>query len=235
MTEEKKDNNTSKTKEVGKKPRRFVRRRPRVEVREWIPKTELGRKVMKGEITDMEQIYSKNLAVLEPEIIDKLVPGLEDQVLKIKMVQRTTDSGRKGSFMITVAIGNKDGYVGVGTAKGLEIRPVIEKAIREAKRNIIHIRRGCGSWECACNEEHSIAFNINGKYSSVEIELFPAPKGTGIVAGSTAAKVLKLAGVKDVWSRTRGSTNTVFNFAFATIKALKQTRKMKLEREVDKK
>lgn len=211
-----------------RRSKRPFKRRPREE-KEWIPKTELGKKVMSGEITDMEQIYSKNLAILEPEIVNKLVPGLEDEVLKIKMVQRTTDSGRRGSFMITVAVGNKDGYVGVGTAKGLEIRPVIEKAIKDAKMNLIHIRRGCGSWECACDEEHSISFNVHGKYGSVEIELISAPKGTGIVAGSAAAKVLRLAGVKDVWSRTKGSTNTVFNFAFATIKALKQTRKMKLK------
>lgn len=200
----------------------------------WIPKTELGKKVLSGEITDMEQIYSKNITILESEIVDRLVPNLKDEVLKIKMVQRTTDSGRRGSFMITVAVGNEDGYVGVGTAKGLEIRPTIDKAIREAKKGIIHIRRGCGSWECACDEEHSIPFSVRGKYSSVIVELFPAPKGTGIVAGSTAGKVLRLAGIKDVWSRTKGSTSTVFNFAFATIEALKQTRKMKMKKEVGK-
>lgn len=196
----------------------------------WVPRTELGKKVLSGEITDMEQIYEKNLPILEPEIVDMLVPNLQDEVLNIKMVQRTTDSGRKGSFMITVAVGNKNGFVGVGTGKGLEIRPTIEKAIKNAKKNLIHIKRGCGSWECGCGEQHSIPFKVKGKYGSTMIELLPAPKGTGIVAGKTAAKVLELAGIKDVWSRTEGDTRTVFNFAFATLEALRKIRKVRVKR-----
>ncbi len=197
------------------------------EEKEWIPKTKLGKLVKSGEITSLEQVYERNLPILEPEIIDYLVPNLKEEVLQIKMVQRTTDSGRKGSFMITVAVGNQDGCIGIGTAKGQEVRPTIEKAVREAKKNMISIRRGCGSWQCGCNENHSIPFKVKGSCSSVTIELMPAPKGTGIVAGSTAAKVLKLAGIKDVWSKSYGKTSTVFNFAKATYEALKNTRKMK--------
>ena len=118
----------------------------RTEVVEWIPKTTLGKKVLAGDITSLEEIYEKNIAILEPEIVDKLVPNLQEDVLKIRMVQRTTDSGRKGSFSVAAAVGNKDGYIGVGTGKGLEVRPTIERAVRNAKKNIIHVRRGCGSW-----------------------------------------------------------------------------------------
>lgn len=200
------------------------------EVKKWVPRTELGRKVLAGKISDMEQIYEKNLAILEPEIVDALVPDIEDEVLNIKMVQRTTDSGRKGSFMVTVAIGDKNGFVGVGTGKGLEVRPTIEKSIKEAKKNLIHIKRGCGSWECDCGGEHSIPLKVKAKYGSVEVELLPAPKGTGIVAGKTSAKVLELAGIKDVWSRTKGDTRTVFNSAFATLKALEKIRKIRVKR-----
>jgi small subunit ribosomal protein S5 len=204
------------------------------EIRTWMPKTNLGKRVAAGEITTMEQIYEKNMAILEPEITDRLVPNLHDSVINIRTVQRTTDSGRKGSFTVAVVVGNKDGYVGVGTGKGLEIRPTIERAIRNAKKNLIHVRRGCGSWECRCDEPHSIPFAISGRYSSVRIELKSAPKGTGIVAGDAAKKVLELAGIKDVWSRASGKTSTTLNFAMATLEALRKTRRAKLTREVGK-
>ncbi len=198
----------------------------------WTPKTSLGKKVVAGEITSMEQIYEKNMAILEPQIVDKLVPNLQENVLKIRTVQRTTDSGRKGSFAVTVAVGNKDGYIGVGTGKGSEVRPTIERAIRNAKKNLIHVRRGCGSWECRCDNPHTVPFRVSGRNSSVKVELRPAPRGTGIIAGDTAKKVLELAGVKDVWSRTVGKTSTTLNFALATMEALKKTRRTKLRKDV---
>jgi small subunit ribosomal protein S5 len=202
------------------------------EVKTWIPKTTLGKKIAAGEITNMEQVYEKNLAILEPEITDRLVPNLQDSVINIRTVQRTTDSGRKGSFTVAVVVGNKDGYVGVGAGKGLEIRPTIERAIRNAKKDLIHVRRGCGSWECRCDEPHSIPFAVSGRYSSVKIELMSAPKGTGVVAGDAAKKVLEMAGIKDVWSRATGKTSTTLNFAMATLEALKKTRRAKMAREV---
>ena len=202
------------------------------EVKTWIPKTTLGKKIAAGEITNMEQVYEKNLAILEPEITDRLVPNLQDSVINIRTVQRTTDSGRKGSFTVAVVVGNKDGYVGVGTGKGLEIRPTIERAIRNAKKDLIHVRRGCGSWECRCDEPHSIPFAVSGRYSSVKIELMSAPRGTGVVAGDAAKKVLEMAGIKDVWSRATGKTSTTLNFAMATLEALKKTRRAKMAREV---
>ena len=207
--------------------RRFKKDDNEDKLANWTPKTKLGRMVMAGEISDIEQIYEKNIAILEPEVVDKLLPTLQEEVLDIKMVQRTTDSGRKGSFMATVAVGNRDGYIGVGTGRGKEVRPTIERAVRDAKKNIIHINRGCGSWQCGCGENHSIPFEVNGAFTSITITLKPAPKGTGIVAGSTAAKILGLAGIKDVWSKATGNTRTVFNFGKATINALRQTRKMK--------
>ena len=207
----------------------FKKRKFEKEKVEWIPKTKLGKMVQNNEITSIEQIYEKGMPILEPEIIDKLIPDIEEEVLQIKSVQRTTDSGRKASFMVTVAVGDKNGYVGVGTGKGLEVRPTIERAVRNAKKNIISIRRGCGSWQCGCGEEHSLPHKVTGTYSSVKVELMPAPKGTGIVAGKKAAQILKLAGIKDVWSKTSGNTRTTFNFAKAIIKALQQTRKMKIK------
>ncbi len=194
---------------------------------EWTPKTKLGRMVLNGEITNLEEVYSRNMAILEPEIIDLLVPNLEHEILQKNSVQRITKNGRRISFRVVSAVGNKDGYVGVGVGKGLEMRTAIEKSIKNAKRNLIHIHRGCGSWECACGEEHSLPFKVSGKNSSVKIEIYPAPKGTGVVAGGTARKILELAGIKDAWSKTFGQTTTRVNFALATLDALRQLRKIR--------
>ncbi|MGB9831584.1 MAG: 30S ribosomal protein S5, partial [Fervidicoccus fontis] len=98
-----------------------------------------------------------------------------------------------------------------------------EKAITNAKLNIVPIRRGCGSWECMCGSPHSVPFITRGKSGSVEIVLYPAPKGTGLVAGDIAKIVLRLAGIKDVWSKSFGETRSTYNFAKATYNALKNT------------
>ena len=206
-------------------------RRERGGAPEWQPRTLLGKLVKSGEVTSLEQVYERNLPILESEIIDVLVPNLKEEIINIRTVQRTTDSGRKGSFMVSAAIGNKDGAVGIGTGKGLELRPTIEKAVREAKKNLVQVKRGCGSWECGCSENHSILFKLHGRESSVKIDLLPAPKGTGIVAGATVKKVLELAGVKDAWSLTKGNTKTKLNTAIAAFNALKQSRKTKLDKE----
>ncbi|MFC2174945.1 30S ribosomal protein S5 [archaeon] len=194
---------------------------------EWVPKTRTGKLVLSKDITSIEQIYERNLPILEPEIIDMLVPDLQEEVLNVKAVQRTTDSGRKRSFLVTAAVGNKSGYVGVGTGRGLNVRPAIQKAVEHAKLNVISIRQGCGSWECGCGRGHSVPYKSDGKCGSVRMTLIPAPKGTGIVAGGSAKKVLELAGIQDVWTKTKGDTRTVFNFAAATLDALKNIRRKK--------
>lgn len=202
---------------------------------DWVPKTKAGRMVQSGGIKSFEQLYSLNIPILEPEIIDYLVPDLKEEVLDIHMVRRTTDSGRKGSFVATVVVGNSDGYVGVGMGKATNTRPAIERAIRNAKLNLIKVIRGCGSWECGCGEPHSVPFKVTGKSRSVRVTLMPAPKGTGLVCGETAKTVLRMAGIKDVWCRTEGQTQTVFNFAKATFDALKQIGKMRTLKEKEKK
>jgi small subunit ribosomal protein S5 len=126
-----------------------------------------------------------------------------------------------------VALGNSDGYVGIGSAKVKQMRNAIDKAIVNAKLNLIPVRRGCGSWECRCNQLHSVPFKVVGRAGSVEVMLIPAPRGTGLVVGDAGKIVLRLAGIKDVWTRVRGETRTTANFAKATYEALKQTYKVK--------
>ncbi|MCK5112214.1 MAG: 30S ribosomal protein S5, partial [Thermoplasmatales archaeon] len=74
--------------------------------------------VKKGEISTMSDALNSGLPMREPEIIDILLPEVEDDVIDVKMVQRMTDSGRRIKFVITVAVGNKDGFIGLGQAKG---------------------------------------------------------------------------------------------------------------------
>ncbi|HDN73694.1 MAG TPA: 30S ribosomal protein S5, partial [Archaeoglobus sp.] len=180
---------------------------------DWVPRTRLGKLVAEGKIKTMDEALVSGLPLKEPEIVDTLLPNLEDDVLEISMVQRMTDSGRRTKFRVTAVVGNRDGYVGVGVGKASQVAPAIQKAINSAKLSIFKVQRGCGSWECGCGGNHSIPFKVTGSCGSVRVTLIPGPKGLGIVAGEIARRVIELAGVNDVWSFTRGQTKTTVNFA----------------------
>jgi len=169
---------------------------------EWNPKTHLGKIIKSGKITTMKDALETGLPLRESEVVDLLLPDIQDEVIDVNMVQRMTDSGRRVRFVITVAVGNNDGYVGLGQAKGKEVGSSIRKAIENAKINILEIRRGCGSWECGCRKPHTVPFAIKGKSGSVEIILKPAPQGIGLATGEVAKKILKLAGIKDCWANS---------------------------------
>ncbi len=197
----------------------------RVALEEWVPRTRVGRLVKEGKITSLKEIFDKNLPLLEPEIVDYLVPDLKYERLDVSLVQKVTDAGRVSRFRVVVVVGNGDGFVGVGSGKARQYLVAVQKAIRNAKLNIIPVRRGCGSWECACGEPHSVPFTVRGKTGSVRIILKPAPKGTGLVAGDVAKKVLAMAGIRDVWTQAFGETRTTYNFAMAVLDALRNTYK----------
>ena len=182
--------------------------------------------VKEGKIVSLDEIFESNLRITEPEIVDYLMPDLKHEVIDIGIVQKQTDAGEITRFKAIVVIGNMDGYVGIGAGKARQLRFAIQKAIQDAKLKIIPVKRGCGSWECRCGEPHSLPFTVRGKSGSVEVVLKPAPKGTGLVIGDIGKKVLKYAGVKDIWSRTRGETRTSYNFAMAVYNALKMTYKI---------
>ncbi len=197
----------------------------------WEPKTRLGRMVNRGEITTMEDALATRYPIREPEIVDALFPELEDEVLDVNMVQRMTDSGRRVKFTVTTVVGNKNGYVGVGTSKGKEVGPTIRKSIDNAKLNMVRVRRGCGSWECGCTAPHTIPFEVTGKSGSVSITLKPAPRGIGLAAGDTAKSILEVAGVEDIWGFSSGHTRTTINYAKATFDALRKTSLMKVSQD----
>ena len=206
----------------GGRNRGGTRKRERIETKEeWIPNTRLGELVKQGKVTSFDEVLSTNLTLNEPQIIDFFLKDLKEDILEVNMVQRMSDSGRRTKFAVTAVIGNADGYIGIGRAHAKEVGEAIRKAIKRAKLNIIHIKRGCGSWQCDCDREHSVPFKVKGKSGSTEITLLPAPQGLGVVSCDIAKRVLALAGIRDVWTMTKGETRTKVNMAYATHNALK--------------
>ncbi len=226
--------------------KRLERKKGNFDKTGWNPKTSLGKKIKNGDIKDIEVLLDKGYKILEPEIVDTLIPELETELLLIgqskgkfgggqrrvfKQTQKKTREGNKPKFATYGLVGNKNGIVGIGYGKSKETVPAREKAIRSAKLNIIKIRRGCGSWECGCREPHTIPFMVKGKCGSVKIELFPAPKGTGLVAEKECQKILEMAGVKDIWSKSFGKTTSKINMVNACIEALKKLMSSKIRPE----
>lgn len=212
----------------------------------WKPTTSLGIKVKNSEINDINYILDKRVRILEPEIVDILLPNLTTELLMVgqskgkfgggqkrifKQTQKKTQEGNKPKFATFAVVGNEDGYVGVGYGKSKETVPAREKAIRRAKLNIIKIRRGCGNWRCGCGDAHTVPFQVNGKCGSVEITLIPAPKGTGLIVEKECQKMLKLAGIKDVWSRTDGQTRSKLNLLSACFEALQKLIQFKIKQK----
>lgn len=214
----------------------------------WKPKTLLGKKVKNDEIVSIDQILDKRERILEQQIVDSLLPNLSSDLLLIgqskgkfgggakrvfKQTQKKTQEGNKPKFATFAIVGNEDGYIGVGYGKSKETVPAREKAIRNAKLNIIKIRRGCGSWQCGCKEPHTIPFAVEGKCGSVIIKLMPAPRGTGLCVEGECKKILKSAGIKDIWSKTLGQTKTKINLVNACFNALKRLMEMKIQKKYE--
>jgi len=206
------------------------------ELAKWTPRTNLGKAVFKGEVTDINKVLDEGIKIKEFQIVDKLVPGLDSELTLIGGrpgkgggIERTAlrisakmhRSGRRYTTTAFAIVGNKGGLVGVGKGSALDSRNAIEKAIEKAKLNIIKVPRGCGSWECDCGQPHSIPFKTEGKGGSVRIKLLPAPKGIGLAVDDESKKVMRLAGIKDVWGKSLGDTATRINLIRATFDALK--------------
>ncbi|NCN64914.1 MAG: 30S ribosomal protein S5 [Candidatus Altarchaeum sp. CG03_land_8_20_14_0_80_32_618] len=193
----------------------------------WIPKTEIGKKVANGEIKTIDEILEKNIRIKDPEIVEKLLPNLGEEIIENKRVQRVTTNGRVMRFKVVVAVGDGDGHIGLGQGKAKEVPIAITQAVRAAKLNIKKINRGCGSWFCNCGKPHTLPITMIGNSGSVSVKLIPAAGGLGLVAGEVTKKVLALAGIKDMWSSSTGHTRTSLNLAQATIDALVKCTKIK--------
>lgn len=199
--------------------------RPRNEEEQevWVPRTKLGKLVNEGKVTSLDEIFRSGQRIREAEIVKKLLPDLRNEVVGVSVVQKQTDAGELTRFAAVVAVGNGGGWFGVGKGKAMQTRQAIEKATNAALLNIIPVKLGCGSWECRCGRTHSVPYRIRGKAGSVTVEVIPGPRALGLVAGPALKNLLQLAGVKDAWIRTFGSTNTMSSLANAVYDAFRMS------------
>lgn len=202
-----------------KSERRYSKKEEEV----WVPRTELGKKVSAGTITTMDEIYANGLRIQEAGIIKKLLPDLRTEVIDVGMVQKMTPNGQQTKFKAMVAAGNENGWLGIGQGKSKQMRIAIEKATTNAYLNVSPVKLGCGSWECRCDQAHSVPFKVRGKGGSVVVEIVPAPRGLGLVAGGKIRNLLKLAGLKDAWTTAKGATETMNSTSKAVLQCLRQT------------
>ncbi len=211
--------------QVQKRPERKFQRRERKPREEapWIPKTSLGNKVAAGQITSMEEILENGYRIQEAGIIKKLLPDLKTEVIDVGIIQKMTANGQSTRFKALVAAGNENGWLGIGRGKSRQMRIAIEKATTASYLNVSPVKLGCGSWECRCDQKHSVPFKVRGRGGSVTIEILPAPRGLGLVAGGKIRNLLRLAGLKDAWTTAKGSTPTMNSTSKAVLQCLIQT------------
>jgi len=137
-----------------------------------------------------------------------------DRVLEIRRVTRVVAGGKRFSFRATVVVGDGNGRVGVGIAKGLDVAGAIQKAKRQAEKNVFRV---------PMKDKRTILHDVEAKYSAARVLLKPAKAGNGLVAGGAARAVLELAGVRDISAKILGRTTNKLTNALATIEALKLT------------
>ena len=136
---------------------------------------------------------------------------LEDKVISINRVTKVVKGGRQFRFAATVVVGNRKGKVGIGLGKAKEMPDAVKKATQAATKNLINVE---------LIDNRTISHEITVKVGAVKVMLKPAKEGTGVKAGGPVRDVLELAGVKDVLSKSLGSSTKV-NMARATLNALK--------------
>ena len=139
-------------------------------------------------------------------------PEFDQKIVSIRRVTRVVAGGRRFAFSVSMVIGDKKGKVGVGIGKAGDTQLAIEKAIRNAKKNMITV---------PMNKNSHIPHDVHVKYASSEVMIMPAP-GRGLVAGSSVRTVLELAGVKDVTAKLLSRSKNKLNNARAAVEALKQ-------------
>lgn len=136
----------------------------------------------------------------------------EQKMLSIRRVTRVSSGGRRFSFSVVMAIGNGKGKVGVGIGKAGDTSLAIDKAIKNAKKNLIDIKT---------TKTMSIPHAVEAKYASAVISLQPSA-GKGVVAGSAVRDLIELGGLKDVVGKVRSGSKNKLNIAHATLSAFKK-------------
>jgi small subunit ribosomal protein S5 len=136
---------------------------------------------------------------------------VDQKILDIRRVTRVVAGGRRMSFAVSMIIGDKNGVIGLGTGKGNDTAVAIQKALKDAKKNAIKVKR---------TEKHSIPHNVTAKYSASRVMLFPN-HGKGLVVGAALRDIVTLGGIKDVSGKVLSGSKNKLNTARACMKALK--------------
>ncbi|MBI4162751.1 MAG: 30S ribosomal protein S5 [Candidatus Aenigmarchaeota archaeon] len=205
------------------------------------PRTKLGRQVSEGAVS-IDDIFKSGKKIKESEIVARLIPNLQTDIILVggspgkgggsrrtptRRTARMHRSGRRYRASAMVLVGDGEGHLGIGKAASKENKLAMDKALEQAKLSIIPIKRGCGSWECSCGGDHSIPVETQGKSGSVRVILIPAPKGIGLCANDEAKKLLRLAGIRDVWTKCFGQSRSRINYTTAVFDALRKMNQMK--------
>lgn len=184
----------------------------------WEPQTRLGVLVKSNKIT-LAEIFTHNLTIKEPKIVDYFLKDtLKEEVLCVKSVQKQTKAGQRTRIKALVCVGDTKNFVGIGAKTSRDAATAIRGAIQRAKCSLIYVKQGW--WSSKVGTTHTVPVISSGKSGSVRIRLIPAPKGTGLIAGSVPRTILKMAGVKDIFSKSSGQTCNTENFAKATVDAI---------------
>jgi small subunit ribosomal protein S5 len=145
-------------------------------------------------------------------------PEFDQKIISLRRVTRVVAGGRRFSFSVSVIAGNRKGMVGVGTGKASDTPLAIEKAFRDARKNMITINT---------TRDMSIPHDVEAKYSASRVKIMPA-KGKGILAGSSVRSVLELAGLKEIGAKLLSRSKNSTNNAYAAIKALESLKHTKI-------
>ena len=137
----------------------------------------------------------------------------DDRLLEIRRVTRVMAGGKRFSFRATVVVGNRNGRVGVGVQKGLDVMGAIAKARRQAEKKLFTIPR---------KESRTIPYEVEAKYGAAHIRVKPAAKNHGLIAGGPARVIFELAGIRDITAKVLGRTKNRLSNAMAALEALKK-------------
>ena len=156
--------------------------------------------------------FKKNSRRSSPRREARVKPEFDQKIISIRRVTRVVTGGRRFSFSVAIVIGDRRGRVGVGLGKAGDPPVAIDKAVRDARKNMIKVKQTASG---------SIPHEVDAKYSSSRVVIMRAP-GKGILAGSSVRTVLEFAGVKEVGAKIFSRSKNKINNAKAAIKALNQ-------------